>query len=200
MEDQKGFVRDLTRGSITKNLYVLALPMILGLMAETAMGLIDMFYVGKLSPQAIAAVSMARMMSWILMIFVEGICIATTAMVSRFYGAGEKAMADRVANQALLLGITSSIVLGIIGYCFAEELLSLVGAGPDVIAVGLNYMRIIFLGTITMFLLLVCDALLRGAGNTVLPMKVFALTCVLTAVIDPFLIFGLGPFRTLKVP
>ena len=110
MEEQKGFVRDLTRGSITKNLYALALPMILGLMAETAMGLIDMFYVGKISPQAIAAVSMARMVSWVLMIFVEGVCIATTAMVSRFYGAGEKKMANRVANQALITdsGIASN--------------------------------------------------------------------------------------------
>jgi putative MATE family efflux protein len=199
MEEQKGFVRDLTRGSITKNLYALALPMILGLMAETAMGLIDMFYVGKISPQALAAVSMARMISWMLMIFAEGVCIATTAMVSRFYGAGERKMANRVANQSLILGMSASIVLGLVGYCYAEELLTLVGAGPDVIAVGLNYMRIIFLGTFTMFLLLVCDALLRGAGNTVLPMKVFALTCFLTAIIDPFLIFGIGPFPRLGV-
>jgi len=199
MEDQKGFVRDLTKGSISKNLWVLALPMILGLLSETAMSLIDMFFVGKLSPQAIAAVSMARMISWTLMIFAEGLCIATTAMVSRFYGAGDRSMANRVANQSIILGMISSILFGLFGYFFSEEFLKLVGAGPDVITVGLNYMRIIFIGSITMYLLLVCDALLRGAGNTVLPMKIFAFTCALTALIDPLLIFGLGPFPRLEV-
>jgi putative MATE family efflux protein len=199
MNEQKGFIRDLTQGSISKNLWALALPMVLGLLAETALGLIDMFYVGKLSPQAIAAVSMARLISWMLMIFVEGLCIATTAMVARFYGAGEREMANRVGNQSILLGMSSSLLLGIIGYYFSEDILRLVGAGPDVIAVGLGYMQILFLGTITMFLLLLCDALLRGAGNTVLPMKIFAFTCVLTAMIDPLLIFGLGPFPRLEV-
>jgi len=199
MEDQKGFVRDLTKGSISKNLWFLALPMVLGLLAETALGLIDMFYVGKLSPQAIAAVSMSRMISWTLMIFAEGLCIATTAMVARFYGAGDKNMTNRVANQSILMGMTSSILFGLFGCYFSEEFLRLVGAGPEVISVGLNYMRIIFLGSITMYLLLVCDALLRGAGNTVLPMKIFAFTCALTAVVDPLLIFGLGPFPRLEV-
>jgi putative MATE family efflux protein len=199
MDDQKGFVRDVTKGSISRNLWFLALPMVLGLLAETLLGLIDMFYVGRLSPEAIAAVSMARLISWMLMIFVEGLCIATTAMVARFYGAGEREMANRVANQSILLGMSSSIVLGVFGYYYSEEMLRLVGAGPEVIAVGLGYMQILFLGTITLFLLLLCDALLRGAGNTVLPMKIFAFTCVLTALIDPLLIFGLGPFPRLEV-
>lgn len=199
MNGQKGFVRDVTKGSINRNLWALALPMVLGLLAETTLGLIDMFYVGRLSPEAIAAVSMARLISWMLMIFVEGLCIATTAMVARFYGAGEREMANRVGNQSILLGMSSSILLGVVGYYYSEEMLRLVGAGPEVIAVGLGYMQILFLGTITMFLLLVCDALLRGAGNTVLPMKIFAFTCVLTALIDPLLIFGLGPFPRLEV-
>ena len=198
-ERQKGFVRDLTRGSISRNLWFLALPMILGLLSETALGLIDMFYVGRLSPQAIAAVSMARMLSWTLMIIAEGICIASTAMVARFYGAAEKEMTNRVANQSVLLGMASSVLIGLIGCYFAGDLLKLVGAEPAVVRTGLNYMRITFLGSITMFLLLVCDALLRGVGNTVLPMKIFAFTCVLTAVIDPLLIFGLGPFPRLEV-
>jgi putative MATE family efflux protein len=195
----EGFVRDLTKGSIGKNLWVLALPMILGLLSETALSLIDMFFVGKLSPQAIAAVSMARMLSWTLAIFAEGLCIATTAMVARFYGAGDRSMADSVANQSIILGMTFSISFGVFGYYFSEELLRLVGAGPDIITVGLNYTRIIFLGNFTMYLLLLCDALLRGAGNTVLPMKIFAFTCALTALIDPLLIFGLGPFPRLEV-
>jgi len=199
IEQQNGFVRDLTKGSISKNLWFLALPMILGLLSETALGLIDMFYVGRLSPQAIAAVSMARMLSWTLMIFAEGICIASTAMVARFYGAGERGMTNRVANQSILLGITSSIFFGLLGCYFSEDLLRLVGAEPEVIRIGLTYTRITFLGSITMFLILMCDALLRGVGNTVLPMKIFAFTCALTAVIDPILIFGLGPFPRLEV-
>jgi putative MATE family efflux protein len=199
MDGEKGFVRDLTRGSISTNLWVLALPMVLGLLAETALGLIDMFYVGRLSPEAIAAVSMARMISWILLIFAEGMCVATTAMVARFFGAGDRNMSDRVASQSIIVGMASSVGFGLVGFVFSEELLRFVGAEPDVIAVGLTYMRIIFLGSFTMFLLLLCDALLRGAGNTVLPMKIFAFTCFLTAVIDPLLIFGLGPFPRLEV-
>lgn len=199
MEEQKGFVRDITRGSISKNLWALALPMVLGLLAETLMGLVDMFYVGKLSPQAIAAVSMARMLTWMLMIFAEGLCIATTAMVARFYGAGDRQMANRVADQAVILGMTVSVLFGLLGYFFSEELLRLVGAEPDVVALGVGYLQILFLGSVTMFLLLVCDALLRGAGNTVLPMKIFGLTCFLIAVLDPFLIFGWGPFPRLEV-
>jgi putative MATE family efflux protein len=198
MDGQQGF-RDVTKGSISRNLWFLALPMVLGLLAETLLGLIDMFYVGRLSSEAIAAVSMARLISWMLMILVEGLCIATTAMVARFYGAGEREMANRVANQSIFLGMILSVLLGVIGYYYSEEMLRLVGAGPEVIAVGLGYMQILFLGTITMFLLLLCDALLRGAGNTVLPMKIFAFTCVLTALIDPLLIFGLGPFPRLEV-
>ncbi len=199
MDGEKGFVRDLTRGSISTNLWVLALPMVFGLLAETALGLIDMFYVGRLSPEAIAAVSMARMISWTLLIFAEGMCVATTAMVARFFGAGDRNMSDRVASQSIIVGMASSVGFGLVGFVFSEELLRFVGAEPDVIAIGLTYMRIIFLGSFTMFLLLLCDALLRGAGNTVLPMKIFAFTCFLTAVIDPLLIFGLGPFPRLEV-
>jgi putative MATE family efflux protein len=190
---------DLTSGSISLSIWTLAWPMMLGNVLQTAFNVVDMIFVGKLGAEAIAAVSLSGMILMLIITLIVGIGIGTTAMVARFYGAKEYSQANEVALQALLFGGIASIFLAIVGYFFSENLLKTFGAEAKVIEMGTDYLSIMFLGSVTMFLLFLGAAILRGAGDAITPMLILMFSTLINIVADPLLIFGLGPFPRLEI-
>jgi len=191
--------RDLTTGSISNRIWILAWPMMIGNLLQTAFNVVDMIFVGKLGAEAIAAVSLSGMILMLIITLVVGIGIGTTALVARFYGAKEYSQANLVALQSLLFGGIASLLLAVVGFFFSETLLKIFGAEALVVKMGTDYLSIMFLGSFTMFLLFLGAAILRGAGDALTPMLVLMFSALINIVADPLLIFGLGPFPRLEI-
>ena len=156
---------DLTEGSIHKSIWKLALPIMISVMLHNAFNIVDMIFVGRLGPDSIAAVAMGGIFFGIIMIVLIGISIGTTAMIARAVGAKDIKEAEDIAVQSLFMGVTGSIILGLSGFFLAKPMLILFGASGEVISLGASYIKILSLGSITMFLLFLISAILRGAGD-----------------------------------
>jgi putative MATE family efflux protein len=184
--------RDLTTISITKGIFLLAIPMIASNLLQAAFNLVDMIWVGRLGASALAAVAMSGQVLMVVMFVMIGIGVGTTAKVARAIGEKDKAKADNVAMQSLILGFVGSLVFALIGYYLSPWLLRVLGAQPDVILLGTGYLRITFVGVIVMFYGFLISAILQGAGDAATPMLLLAGATLLNIVLDPIMIFWLG--------
>jgi len=184
-------VPDLVSGSIMRNLWKLALPMMVGNVLQTVFGIVDMIFVGRLGPEAIAAVSLSGSVLFVIMAATTGVSVGTTAMVSRAIGARDRLKADRVAAQSVMLGIIVSGVLAVLGMLSSRQILLLIGARGETLVLAQSYLNIMFLGIVTVILLFLVMGIMQGAGDAKTPMKIIALSNVLNMGLDPVLIFGL---------
>ncbi|MHC4250052.1 MAG: MATE family efflux transporter [Planctomycetota bacterium] len=191
--------RDLTSGSISGAIWTLAVPTMLATSAQTTISLVDTFWVGRLGPNAIAAVGMCGQVMFLLFTAFIGISAASSALVARAVGASDFDRADHVATQALTLTFAVSVVVGTLGYVLAPDLMRLLGAEPEVARLGAGYLRITFTGAVFIFSMVVGGGILRGAGDAVTPLVITVLAAVVNLVLDPVLIFGLGGFPKMGV-
>ena len=139
---------DLLKGSINKNIIRMSLPMVVAMLFQTGFSVIDMIFVGMVSPEAIAAVSIVFPVMFFFVSFVMGIGTGLSSVVARAFGAGEIEKAGRIAANGLAFGIILSLLLAALGVAFARPLFALLGAGPEIMASVLDYCRIIFIGFI----------------------------------------------------
>ena len=184
--------RDLTTGSLSKSIWYLALPMIIGHMLQVTFNLADMFWVGRLGPVALAAVAMSGVVMMILITLIVGVNIGTLALVSRFVGAKDMDSADNAAMQSLIIGFTASVIIGIIGFFLTPPMLKLLGARGDVLLLGSGYIRIFYAGLAFVFFMFTISAILRGSGDSVTPTVILAIATGINIVLDPLMIFGIG--------
>ena len=191
--------RDLTEGSLARNIWHLAIPLVVTSALMDLFNIVDMIFVGRLGPAAIAAVSMSGVLMGLIRMLAAGISTGTVALVSRFVGQGDRAAAQDAVGQSILLSAVCSVVVALLGWFFAEPVLRLLGAADDVISGGVAYLRVMCLGGITMFLSMTLGAGMRGFGDAVTPMWALGLASLLNVGLDPLLIFGIGPFPRLEV-
>ena len=191
--------RNLTEGSIVKNILYLALPTIASSVLWDLFNIVDMIFVGKLGPSAIAAVSMCGIMMGIIFTVAIGITTGSVALISRSIGAKDYRTADKVVTQTIFLAVSASVIMGTGGYFLASPAIRLLGARGDVVFLGTQYFRIISVGSSTIFITFALTSALRGAGDAVTPMKVLALSTILNIILDPLLIFGLWAFPKMGV-
>ena len=189
--------RDLTGGSITKNIFYLAGPVVATMFLETAFSLANIFWVGKLGAVSLAAVISSAIVVWIIYSLVGSVSVGVTALVARFIGAGQQDQAAFGARQAYLFAILFAVCLTVPGVLFTKWAFVLMGTEPGVTALGIQYLRIIFGGAITFFLIDIFSSIFRATGDTKTPMLVIGGSLALNIVLDPCLIFGWGPFPRL---
>ncbi|WP_254764108.1 MATE family efflux transporter [Natrinema marinum] len=190
---------DLTSGDIARPLFYLSLPIIVTNLLQTAYNLIDTFWLGQYSTEALAAISFAFPMVFLLISVGLGLSTAGSVLVAQYIGADEESEAEYAASQTVALSLLGAMVLGLVGYVSVEQLLGLLGASADVQPLATEYMQVISLGMPFMFGFFVFIALMRGYGDTVTPMLVMFGSVLLNVVLDPFLIFGWGPFPRLGI-
>jgi len=190
---------DLTSGGIGKPLFFLSLPIVITNLFQTAYNLADTFWLGQYSTNALAAISFAFPMVFLLISLGMGLSVAGSVLVAQHTGAEEEAEAEYAASQTITFAILASILLGAVGYVLVEELLGLLGASPAVLPMATSYMEVISLGLPFMFGFFVFIALMRGYGDTITPMLVMFGSVVLNIVLDPFMIFGWGPLPELGI-
>jgi len=195
----RGTEHDYTAGPIGRAIFLLAVPMVIEMMMESIFAVVDVFYVGRLGPAAVATIGLTESLMIVIYTIAFGLSIGATATVARRIGEKDPDGAAHAAVQVLVLGAFLSGVVGIVGAIFAPELLALMGADAEVLAVGTGYARVSLAGSATAFLLFLINAVFRGAGDPAVAMRTLILGNTLNIVLAPFLIFGLGPFPQLGV-
>ncbi len=188
---------DMTTGAIPPRLFSLAWPLVLGNLLQTLYNLADMFWVGRVSTEAVAAVSLMFPLSWLFVSTAMGLTAATIALVSQYVGAGEDRRADEVVAQTVLLATVVSVVLALVGFATRHWLLYWIGARDAVFVEALAYIEVIFLTLPLTFLFFAFRSSLQGAGDTKTAMWLVAISAGINIVIDPFFILGWGPFPAL---
>ena len=181
---------DLTSGSIGKPLFFLSMPIVVTNLFQTAYNLADTYWLGQYSTDALAAISFAFPMVFLLISLGMGISVAGSVLVAQYTGAGEEREAEYAASQTVTFAVIASVVLGGVGYFFVERFLGVMGASADVLPLATRYMEVISAGLVFMFGFAVFIALMRGYGDTITPMLVMFGSVVLNILLDPFLIFG----------
>ncbi|MFB6222037.1 MAG: MATE family efflux transporter [Halolamina sp.] len=190
---------DLTEGGIAKPLFYLSLPIVVTNLLQTAYNLADTFWLGQYSTNALAAISFGFPMVFLLISLGMGISVAGSVLVAQHVGADEREDAEYAASQTVTFAIITSLVLGAVGYAVVDDLLRLFGASPAVLPLATAYMRVISVGLVFMFGFFMFISLMRGAGDTITPMLVMFGSVVLNIALDPFVIFGWGPFPELGI-
>jgi len=194
-----GGERDWTHLEPRRAVVLLAVPMMLEMALESVFAVVDIFYVARLGPAAIATVGLTEAMMTILFAVAIGLATATTALVARRVGEGDLEGAAETAVQALALGLLVSIGIGGGGALAARPLLAAMGASGAVLAVGTSYTTVMLGGCASVVLLFLGNAVFRGAGDPVVAIRVLWTSNLVNLVLDPCLIFGLGPFPELGV-
>lgn len=193
----RGTEHDYTQGPVGRAILLLAVPMVIEMMMESIFAVVDVFFVGRLGPASVATVGLTESLMIVLYTIAFGLSIGATATVARRIGEKDADGAARAAVQVLLLGAALAGALGILGAIFAPELLTLMGADAEVLAVGTPYARVTLGASATAFLIFLVNAVFRGAGDPAVAMRVLILGNGLNCLLDPALIFGWGPLPAL---
>jgi putative MATE family efflux protein len=198
-EALRGSHQDYTAGSLNRSILLLAIPMVLEMVLESLFAVVDTFWVGRLGANAVATVGLTESILALVFAIGLGVSLSTTAMVARRIGEKDPEDAAISAVQAIVLGLLISLVLGIPAGIEAPHLLRLMGASPAIVAVGSGYARIALGGCGAIIMLFLNNAIFRGAGDAAIAMRLLWVSNIINFILDPCLIFGLGPFPHLGV-
>ncbi|NJE62575.1 MATE family efflux transporter [Thermococcus sp. 21S7] len=173
-----------------RRLWKLAWPAIMGNISQTLLNLVDMMMVGQLGALALAAVGLGGQVSWFMMPIMAAVATGTLALVARFVGAKDDANATLALEQSLYLAFLLGIPVMFFGWFLGDDILRIMGAKPDVVALGYEYIKVLFAFYPIRFAGFTAFAALRGAGDTRTPMKLGILMNIINAIFDYLLIFG----------
>ena len=193
-KDKLAGKRILTDGPIARSLLALAWPVMLSNLFQTIYNFVDTLWLGRLGKVAVAAPTIAFPLVFLMISIGFGVTIAGTALVAQYTGARRHEEANHAAGQVFSFTAMASVLLAVVGFAAARPIIVLMGADADLIGPASSYLRIIYAGIPTMFGMFVVTALLNGVGDTVTPMKLMGVSTALNILLDPFLIFGWGPF------
>jgi len=190
---------DFTSGPIGRALGLLAMPMMLERAMESVFAVVDIAFVSRLGTDAVAAVGITEALVTVLYAIAIGLGVGLTAMVSRRIGAKDSVGAANVTGQAIWIGAFVSIVIGVAGATYASDLLAIMGASINVIEQGKGFTAVLLGGSVSIIYLFLLNAAFRGAGDATVALRSLWLANGLNIVLDPCLIFGLGPFPEMGV-
>jgi putative MATE family efflux protein len=190
---------DLNETTLERAIVLLAVPMVLEMAMESVFAVVDIFFVSRLGADAVAVVGLTESLLAIVYTTAMGLSIGATAMVARRIGEKDPDGASLATGQSILLGVGLAAVLGCLGLWQAPQLLRLMGADADVVRTGAGYARILLGLNGVVLLLFLMNAAFRGAGDAAIAMRVLWLANGMNMILDPVLIFGVGPFPHLGV-
>lgn len=183
----------LLTGNLFRVTLALATPMFISAVLQNAQNLIDLFWVGRLGPESVAALTLSGTIMMAAFPITVGLATGTIALVSRAFGAGDARGASHIAAQSLSVALLVGLAIGLGMLPWLDPGARLLGADEKVAALAVEYLRISMLGFFTINLLFVGNSALHGAGNTIGPMVAMLSANLINLALDPLMIFGWGP-------
>ena len=193
----------ITEGGLVRPMFRLAWPIVVIQLLQVTYNIADTFWLGRLSADAVGAMSLAFPLIFLLISIAAGFTTAGSILVAQYTGAKSEGSAGMVAGQILTFVTILALLLSAIGYVATEPMLAALPSQGEttvqVIPLAADYMKVFFLGLPFLFGFFVFSSLMRGYGNTRTPMRVMLVSVALNVVLDPLLIFGVGPFPHLGI-
>jgi putative MATE family efflux protein len=191
--------RDLTQGSILKNLMILSWPIMITQLMMTLGPTIDTIWVGRLGETSIAAVGVSGVAVMLVMGLMMGFTMGMLALMARAIGAKDLQFANRVAQQAIIFSAIFATIIALVGHFFGEKILLIITQDPEIVRLGTIYLRIEFIGGATMVFRMTMDVIMQASGDTFNPMWIAAVYRAFHIILCPFLIFGWWIFPEMGV-
>ena len=183
----------LTQGPVGRHLVDMAVPVLLGIATMMAQGLIDTWFIGRVGDAELAAFSFGFPILMIVTSVAIGLGAGTSSVVARAIGADDHSRARRLSTDSLLLSFLATAIISAIGILTIGPLFRLLGAPDDLIPLIRGFMIILYMGVPFIVVGMVGMASMRATGDTRLPSMLMILAAVLNVILDPILIFGVGP-------
>ncbi len=199
IESVKGTEQDFTKCKMSRAILLLSVPMVLEMAMESVFALTDIFFVSRLGADSVAAVGLTESIITFVYAIGGGLSMAATGMIARRVGEKKPEKASIAAAQAIIAGFLVSLFLAIPGIFLSSDILRLMGSEQSVIDIGHTYTGIMLTGNGIIILLFVNNAIFRSAGDAAISMRVLWFANITNILLDPCLIFGLGPFPELGV-
>jgi len=189
------FGNDLTVGGIPRHLLSLAVPMLLANLISTGYNIVDAIWIGRfVGKEALGAVAVSFPVIFIFVGVAAGATMATTVLVAQFYGARNMPMVTRTISTSFLISFAMSVIFAVVGIFTVTGILRILGTPETILPLAATYLVITFYSFPTMYFMFLVSSVLRGMGDTRTPLYFMAVGFSINAVLDPFMIIGIGPF------
>jgi putative MATE family efflux protein len=189
----------LTEGPVVKSLMDLTLPMILGMLGMVVFNLADTYFVGKLGKDELAAMSFTFPVIMVIGSIAMGMGIGVAVLVSRAIGEGCQEKVQRLTTDSIILSLLIVLALIIVGMLTIDPVFKFLGATEDILPLIKEYLMIWYPGMIALVIPVVGNSIIRATGDTKTPSKVMLIAAISNIILDPLLIFGLGPIPRLEL-
>jgi putative MATE family efflux protein len=194
-----GEEQEFTTGRIDRAIVLLAIPMILEMALESLFAVVDIFFVAKVGPEAVATVGLTESVLTLVYSIAIGLSAAATAMVARRIGEGDREAAARAGAQTIVIALIMSALIAVPGWFFAEDILRLMAHDESVSATGYQFTRLLLTCNLPILLLWMLNGIFRGAGDAATAMRSLWIANAVNIVLCPVLIFGWGPLPAMGV-
>ena len=201
MNNQKSEVNKakLLQGPVGKTLISLATPMAFGIVAIILFTVVDTFYVGRLGTEPLAAMGFTFPISYIVMSIAMGLSVGTSSTIARAIGEGHQLKVQRLATDGLGLAFLIVTCFSLLGLTNLNTIFSMIGAKGEILELISDYMIPWCLGVGLLVIPMVGNGAIRATGDTKTPATIMIIAGIVNIVLDPFLIFGIGPFPRLEL-
>ena len=184
---------NLLKDPIPSLIKKIALPASIGTLFQTLFNVVDTFFAGTISPEALSALAKSFPIYFIIIAACVGVTVGGTSLIANSIGENNKSKIHGYFAHTIIYGIIISIVISLIGFLFAPYLFELMGSESEVIQLGLSYTNVVFGGSIIFIMLVALNSLLHADGDTKTYRNVLILSFLLNILLNPLFIFGLGP-------
>jgi len=198
-ESLNGEEQEYTKGNIDRAIVLLSIPMILEMAMESLFAVVDIFFVSKIGPEAIATVGITESVLTLVYAIAIGLSAAATAMVARRIGEGDREAAAKAGAQVILIAVVLSVLIAIPGYFYAEDILRVMAHDQSVSSTGHQFTRLLLTCNLPILLLWMLNGIFRGAGDAATAMRALWIANGVNIVLCPIFIFGFGPIPAMGV-
>jgi putative MATE family efflux protein len=195
----KKVARNLLKDPVSSTLKDMTIPMIYGMILLMTFNLVDTFFVSLLGTQPLAAISFTFPVTFTILSMTIGLGIGTSAVIAKLIGNDDVSLAKNAATASLVLSALIVCLLSTVGYFYTYELFTLLGAEPPLLPLIHDYMDVWYLGSVFLIGPMIGNAILRASGDTVTPGFIMGSAGLVNAILDPILIFGIGPIPAMGI-